>query len=327
MKLSGRVKCLLILFSLIFSVFLFSSCAATGNRQHSEAETGVQKQEAAAGQQAEPAQQESGPAEKKQAAEAAKAPAQAAQTSAEDTGDVYATIPKPFTAVQCGQCHESIYMELRSNGGKHKFVCRNCHKQFHSYNPVRNNWNEIMPKCSSCHNQPHGPKVTECLKCHQNPHTPLVIPYTKYVKSRCGKCHPGPASELKKYPSKHTKLGCARCHETHGQIPTCFKCHKPHIPNQGLAACKSCHPVHKPLQITYGKGNAATCATCHSGVYKEWKHTKSKHGKVDCAQCHPRHGEIPKCSKCHGQPHDPAMLKHFKKCLDCHINVHDLPTG
>jgi len=321
MRLTARVKCLLVLLCVMCPIVLFSSCAATGKG----VEEKVQANDTGAA---------APHAEKQASAIGASAahktalpkPAVSSSASVQAPGDVYATIPKPLTAVQCGQCHESIYMKLRINGGKHKFQCRNCHKKFHSYNPIRHNWNEIMPKCSSCHKQPHGPKLTQCLKCHQEPHTPMVIPYGKYVTSRCGMCHKGPASELKKYPSAHTRLGCAKCHETHGEIPTCFKCHKPHLPNQDLASCKSCHPVHEPLQIKYGKGNAATCATCHSKVYNEWKHTKSKHGKVDCAQCHPRHGYVPKCSKCHGKPHDPGMLRHFKKCLDCHINVHDLPT-
>ncbi len=325
MRLTSGIRYCFFGFSMIFSVFLIASCVAKGNAVQQEKKA---LEETAGSRQAAPAPAAKAD-NKDESAEQQAASQASSQSSAssEDTGDVYAQIPKPFTAVQCGQCHESIYMKLRSNGGKHKFVCRNCHKQFHSYNPVRNNWNEIMPKCSSCHNQPHGPGITACLKCHQEPHTPLVIKYNSYVTARCGKCHPGPAGELKKYPSKHTKLGCAKCHDQHGKIPSCFKCHQPHIPNQSLEACKSCHPVHKPLEITYGNGNARTCSTCHSTVYNEWKHTKSKHGKVDCARCHPKHGQIPKCAKCHGQPHDAAMLQHFKRCLDCHLNVHDLPTG
>ncbi len=324
MRLISGVRYGLLGLMVFFSIFLVSSCVARSSAVHNEENTeaalkGVETEKAAAS--------EAGSEKVASAPKAEEVPADTQPADTADSGDIYATIPKPLTAVQCGQCHESIYMKLRSNGGKHKFVCRNCHKEFHNYNPVRKNWNEIMPKCARCHNQPHGPGITACLKCHQEPHTPLVIPYNSYVTSRCGKCHPGPAGQLKKYPSKHTKLGCAKCHDKHGYIPSCFKCHKPHIPNQSLEACKSCHPVHKPLQITYGTGNAKTCSTCHKKVYNEWSHTRSKHGKVDCAQCHPKHGEIPKCSKCHGQPHDKAMLQHFKRCLDCHLNVHDLPTG
>ncbi len=239
---------------------------------------------------------------------------------------LYDGTPVALTPVQCGQCHGSIYNKLKHNGGKHRIMCSRCHESFHSYSPVRQNWNEIMPKCSQCHQQPHGPKQTDCLKCHQEPHTPLNVPYTGYLLSVCGDCHASPAEQIRKYPSAHTEQGCDGCHASHGEIPSCMDCHEPHVPDQPLEACKSCHPVHKPLEITYSEGNANTCNTCHSGVYDEWSHTQSKHGKVDCAACHVKHGAIPECSTCHGVPHDKRLLAKFPKCLECHINVHDLPV-
>ncbi len=314
MKSEAYVRPLLVLLCVICPMFIFSSCVAKGKAVNGDASVSHHEagaHEAAAGTSA----------EKSAAAETAPA----GDVSGSD--DLYASTPSPLTPVQCGQCHEGIYNKLRNNGGKHKFVCSNCHQSFHSYNPIRKNWNEIMPRCSSCHEEPHGARFTECLKCHQEPHTPLVIPYNGYLISECGNCHTSPARQLKQYPSAHTQQGCDACHASHGQIPSCFECHEPHIPDQDLQSCKSCHPVHKPLQITYGEGNARTCNACHSGVYDEWSHTESKHGKVDCAKCHPSHGEIPKCARCHGQPHDTGILKHFPRCLDCHINVHDLPSN
>ena len=310
MKLTMRAINLLL--CLTSSMFLAVSCVAKGNAVH---DTSASHETGAAAHHA-------------TAAKAASVQADTSTSSAhDDEDDLFAKEPVPLKPVQCGQCHEGIYNKLRNNGGKHKFVCSNCHETFHSYNPVKKNWNEIMPKCANCHDEPHGARFTECLKCHQEPHTPLMVPYNNYLISECGNCHTGPAGQLRKYPSAHTEQGCDACHQSHGQIPSCFECHEPHIPNQPLEACKACHPVHKPLQITYGKGNAQTCSACHSGVYDEWSHTKSKHGKVDCADCHTRHGEIPKCQRCHGQPHNAGILAQFPNCLDCHINVHDLPTN
>ncbi|MEJ2032756.1 MAG: cytochrome C [Deltaproteobacteria bacterium] len=215
--------------------------------------------------------------------------------------------PPPLTVAQCGQCHVGIFRNLKEAGGKHRFDCHRCHQQFHAYNPVKNNWAEIMPKCLRCHTEPpHGKQFTNCS---------------------CGKCHTQQNEELIKFPSAHTEQGCSTCHEVHGKIPSCLDCHEPHLDQQKMADCLGCHQAHKPLDIVFnGDVNAATCGTCHGDVYAKWKATTSKHGQVNCAECHTRHGFIPKCTSCHGQPHEANMLKKFPVCLDCHIDPHNLPV-
>ncbi|MDA8163894.1 MAG: hypothetical protein M0017_02515 [Desulfobacteraceae bacterium] len=241
--------------------------------------------------------------------------------------DPYAAAPQPLTVTQCGQCHPGVFRNLKENGGRHQFQCQNCHQQLHAFNPVKNNWAEIMPKCSQCHEQPHGDKVTECLKCHSNPHTPRKVAMDATLTAACGQCHSGPAGDLAAFPSAHTQQGCAACHQAHGQIPSCLDCHEPHVTGQEVAACLGCHPAHKPLQVTYDtKADPATCGSCHDKVYGEWRATASKHGKVNCAECHTSHGFVPQCASCHGQPHDAALLKKFQGCLACHIDVHNLPV-
>ncbi len=242
-------------------------------------------------------------------------------------GDMYAADPIPLTPVQCGQCHPAIYKGIKENGKKHRFDCQECHEQLHAYNPIRKNWNEIIPQCASCHDLPHGKDFPACLECHSDPHTPLMI-QSASIANVCGTCHVGPMEQLTKYPSVHTEQECATCHTSHGLIPSCMECHETHIPDQTLASCKACHPVHKPLEIVYDDSNAssATCGSCHEDVYGEWSGTVSKHGGVTCAACHNKHGLIPDCQKCHKEPHDQKMLKKFPNCLECHINVHDLPT-
>lgn len=243
--------------------------------------------------------------------------------------EMYASTPQPLTASQCGQCHPSLYANLKDNGGKHRFDCQKCHTAFHVYNPKKGNYDAIMPKCANCHTDPHGPKVTDCAGCHSNPHAPKKIAITTKLTGACVQCHPGPQEQLTKFPSKHTKVACTRCHTSHGYIPSCFNCHKPHHEGQKLDTCAKCHPVHRPLQITYEKDTpAVTCGSCHKKAFGDWKKTPSKHGKVNCAVCHHgKHKYVPKCTECHPAPHAKGILSRYPNCLTCHINVHDLPVG
>lgn len=242
--------------------------------------------------------------------------------------DQYASEPQPLTASQCGQCHVGPFNNLKDDGGRHRFACQKCHTVFHAYNPRKQNWDAIMPKCASCHQKPHGAKITDCAACHSNPHAPKKIGSTSQLAIACFDCHAPVREELLKFPSKHTKLACTVCHTSHGYIPSCLTCHKPHTPGQPLASCKACHPVHRPLQITYGKDvPSATCGACHSKVFNVWQHGTSKHKNVACVACHKdKHRFVPQCTSCHGKPHQQVIHDKFPRCLTCHIDVHDLPV-
>lgn len=242
---------------------------------------------------------------------------------------MYAQTPEPLTVTQCAQCHAGVFSKIKNDGGRHRIHCQDCHLEFHSYSPVKNNFQDIMPKCSQCHVDPHGPKFPACTTCHIIPHTPLNVPMNDLLQGECGNCHTGPSADLQKYPSAHTTaVQCSSCHHTkHGNIPSCMECHEPHIANQPVEACLSCHPVHSPLQISYGPGTETTCGACHEGVFSTWSASPSKHAGVACAECHETHGQIPECTMCHTQPHDPKMLAKFPRCLDCHIDAHNPPTN
>ena len=242
---------------------------------------------------------------------------------------LYSKAPQPLTVEQCGQCHPSVFQNIRENGGKHQFDCQRCHSAFHVFNPKKGNYDDIMPKCDTCHDQPHGAQVTDCLSCHSNPHTPRKVAMTATLAKACGQCHPGPQEQLTNFPSKHSKLACNLCHTAHGLIPTCFNCHKPHLAGQEVTTCTKCHPVHRPLQVTYPNDSpAATCGVCHTKVYNAWLKTASKHGKVNCALCHhTKHKYKPQCTECHTAPHSAGILARYPKCLTCHLDVHDLPVG
>ncbi len=262
------------------------------------------------------------------AAEIKPAPTAPAPVKAEkQVVDIYDTEPQPLTVAQCAQCHTTHFKALKKDGGRHKFDCQNCHQVFHAYNPLRNNYADLMPKCSDCHTLPHGKQFTDCLSCHQNPHTPRKVPMAAQLTSNCANCHTSPAEQLKQFPSKHTQQGCQTCHESHGYIPSCFNCHEPHYQAQPLETCAGCHPVHKPLQIAFkGDVELKTCSGCHDQVYTTWSTSKSKHGGVSCVTCHTQHGLIPKCNDCHGQPHSASLHTKFPQCLTCHLDPHNPPV-
>src|SRR6185369_5392626 len=244
------------------------------------------------------------------------------------TPEQYAVQPQPLTASQCAQCHTAQFQGIKDNGGRHRFACQSCHNLLHAYSPRKGNYDAIMPKCSSCHETPHGPKITECSACHANPHTPKKIAVTPQLANYCFDCHGSVRDQLATYPSKHTKVACTMCHTSHGFKPSCFTCHKPHVEGQTVPDCLKCHPVHQPRQIFFGKGEPSnTCATCHGKIFNKLSNSTSKHRAVACVTCHKdKHRYIPQCSDCHGLPHNKAFHEKFPRCLSCHIDVHDLPN-
>lgn len=246
------------------------------------------------------------------------------------TPELYANDPTPLTPAQCGQCHTAHFSSIKKDGARHQFDCQKCHTVIHSYNPTKGNYAALMPKCDSCHNQPHGKTMTDCATCHVNPHTPKKVAMGPRLFNNCTECHSGPKQQMAQFPSKHVKVNCQKCHTTHGYIPNCSACHKPHYQAQPFDSCTKCHPVHKPLQIEWPQKEIATpetCNACHAKVYTKWKASPSKHAKVACAQCHhTRHKFKPDCRECHKAPHPEGFIARYPKCLTCHIDVHDPPT-
>ncbi len=243
--------------------------------------------------------------------------------------ELYGTEPQPLTVTQCAQCHTSVFRSLKNDGGKHRFDCQKCHATFHAFNPKKGGWDEIMPKCSTCHADPHGAKIVDCANCHANPHAPKKVAMTARLTNACGDCHAEPRDQVVKFPSKHSKVACQKCHTSHGYKPVCSACHKPHFQGQEASTCIKCHPVHKPREITYANDTpAVTCGACHGKVYAKWQKTPSLHAKVNCATCHhSRHRYVPQCTECHPTPHKKEILAKFPKCLGCHLDVHDLPVN
>ncbi len=268
------------------------------------------------------------------------APAKADQQAAD--APLYTEAPRALTPVECGSCHSGEYMRLKESNSKHRFECTDCHEQLHAYVPTKNNYDEIIPKCASCHDLPHGEAFTKCLGCHQDPHTPLTIPFSgvsQKIKNKAGKdvvacevCHYNPeGKEFETYPTKHnTEVGCTGCHaDKHGVRPTCFDCHEPHVTGQVYADCLVCHRPHSAKNILqYPEDiNNNVCGSCHTGIYDSLQSNQTKHSALQCATCHVKHGQIPKCQDCHDEPHGAAVHKRFPNCLECHVDPHNLPVN
>ena len=244
---------------------------------------------------------------------------------------------QPLTAIECARCHPSVFQAIKKAGFRHQIECVRCHREFHVYNPRKQNYDEIMPKCIWCHQSATGgpfhgddPSVTPCLRCHGDPHKPLDITVSmSEIETVCADCHTKEGGEIAKYVSRHTTLvTCADCHaDRHGYIPECSECHENHSPQVEMATkdCMACHPVHKPLEITYTEATPSTlCAGCHKQAYNLLQQKTTRHTPVACVDCHPSHKEIPPCSRCHGEPHPKGM--NATDCGSCHGIAHDLLT-
>jgi len=260
--------------------------------------------------------------------------------------ELYSEEPRSLKPVDCGACHRGEYDRLKQSNSKHRFDCLNCHTQLHAYVPPKNNYQEIMPKCATCHGMQHGKAFPKCLQCHADPHSPKTIPFSgvqKKMKGPGGKmvvackvCHWNPeGKEMAEYPCKHNKeVGCTGCHidainaTQHGMKPTCFDCHEPHVTGQTYSDCLVCHRPHSAKNILKYPEDTPNnvCGSCHSGIYQDLQDNHTKHSDLQCATCHERHGQIPKCQDCHGEPHGAALHKKFPNCLQCHIDPHNLPV-
>lgn len=236
---------------------------------------------------------------------------------------------KPLTPAECGRCHMPFYNLIRKEGGKHQILCTDCHQQYHVYNPVKQNWVEIMPKCQRCHGLIHGKALAECSICHVEPHAPLRIPMSAFLEDNCATCHSEEGKEVNQFPSKHTEIGCSACHEKHAYIPSCMDCHEAHTASLTTnEQCLACHPVHSPTRrLKYASGMPnEICAACHGEIAGTLARNKSKHHDVACVECHGEHRYIPQCEMCHERPHSEVLLKKFPNCLQCHIDPHNLPA-
>ncbi len=249
-------------------------------------------------------------------------------TTTPSSAGPYATEIVPMTTAECGRCHVSIYNSIKTEGTKHQLECAKCHEQFHIYRPGKVEYDQILPQCAGCHQEPHGKEIIKCYECHAEVHTPAKITAGPIINESCVKCHNKERKQLKANPSKHTELDCFFCHSEHRYIPECMGCHESHTKEMVEADCHTCHPAHMPLQITYSADAPQTeCSFCHKKAYDDLQARNTKHTALTCAKCHPRHRQIPQCESCHGKPHKAAIHKAYSQCGECHDIAHSLPIA
>lgn len=239
-----------------------------------------------------------------------------------------------ITGDMCVNCHAEPPKALQNFPSKHTDLeCTDCHTS-HGF----------IPNCTDCHSDDGGepfhmnvPQTNQtCLSCHTSPHTPLKINYSEDTpQTMCGTCHKNESharvfATIRKANSKHnTEVTCANCHDEHGKIPNCSKCHDSDGHRAGLetADCLRCHTnPHDPLNITFQLDEPKKiCGGCHVEVYNTLMKSKTRHTNQSCAFCHPKHGQIPTCQKCHGVPHGEKMIKQFdNNCGTCHDIAHNI---
>ena len=187
----------------------------------------------------------------------------AAEAGESDEAALYQMDVRPLRPIECAQCHYPVFETIKNAGGRHQIDCVRCHREYHVYNPRKQNYDEIMPDCAWCHQSASGgafhgdhPNLTPCLNCHSDPHKPLTIPMSK-AETSCAFCHAKVNQELQSYPSKHTiQVACIDCHaDKHGYIPECNMCHESHSPGEDLSNQDGslCSPDSTNLPTVLGK--------------------------------------------------------------------------
>jgi hypothetical protein len=242
-----------------------------------------------------------------------------AQPAAAASGDV------KLNDDDCQKCHSTFVQQVEEAGAKHKteVTCLTCHDGTH---PPGVEKGTLIPNCSTCHEgEPHF-SLENCLGCHTNPHQPLNITFQGDVKAACNTCHSNVVDEVNAAPSAHAEVDCSYCHDKHGYKPDCLDCHEPHMEQQIFADCVKCHQVHQPLTLAYGTDIPnRECGACHDDIRTTLEAGASKHAGFDCVFCHAsKHGVVPQCQECHGEPHNQQMLSKFEGCNQCHQSAHSL---
>ncbi len=237
-----------------------------------------------------------------------------------------------ITADMCIMCHTGPPNELQKFPSKHSEVaCTDCHTT-----------HGLIPSCFNCHSEEGGEpyhltgvESSVCLGCHPV-HSPMEIKYQEDTPQQfCAPCHKNPSHErvlktVRAGNSLHnTEVTCASCHDQHGKIPDCSNCHDSEGHREALQTsdCLRCHTnPHDPMNLTFSQTEPKeSCAGCHGEVYDTLIKSETRHTKQTCTLCHPKHGEIPQCQRCHGVPHGEAMLQQFDgKCGGCHGIAHDV---
>ncbi len=173
-----------------------------------------------------------------------------------------------------------------------------------------------------------------CEKCHPNSELKGEMHANN---TQCSLCHFAHTKQQVNFEAigilTHKNLKCTACHGTEAevQIPSCTKCHTPHLKEAGWdnAVCLSCHndahlPTRKNISFAVDTPKKL-CSGCHAGEYKNLTTSGGKHNLLpSCASCHPSHEAKLSCWTCHGQILEDTR-KHFphqsNTCNLCHLRA------
>jgi predicted CXXCH cytochrome family protein len=252
----------------------------------------------------------------------------------------------------CVKCHTNVSFTNNPvclNSGK--VDCASCHAeqvdqyQLSTHGKLVNSGNVNAPYCNDCHGI-HGVKKKTDL---------TSLTFSRNIPELCGKCHREGEKAAETYEGKEHEIIKNYSMSIHGKG----------LLKSGLlvtATCISCHTSHRELPASdtlsavHDNNIAETCATCHLGIYEQFKTsihspevTKTDKELPNCKDCHRSHtinrvvedefreNIMDQCGRCHTEVTETyfdtfhgkvSKLGSVKtaKCHDCHGSHNILPT-
>lgn len=219
--------------------------------------------------------------------------------------------------IQCVKCHADVSVQkdpVCEDSGP--VDCSMCHEaevatfETGRHGTLLARGNEDVPYCTDCHGE-HG------MRSQAHPQSPTFV---RNVPALCGRCHEddGVAAQAGDGPIRHIVENYTMSIHGRGLIES------------GLlvtATCVDCHTAHRelpaddPASTVHPDQVAATCATCHAGVYEQFQ--RSVHSPLITET----EAELPACDDCHDS-HTITRVDEggfrqqvLDQCGDCHEKV------
>ena len=251
----------------------------------------------------------------------------------------------------CAMCHSNVF-RYENPPCKHvgEVDCGKCHAEASGafsasvHGKLGVQGNQAAPECTTCHG-------SHTIQRRSKIESPINI---RNIPALCGRCHREGESAAVLYRGEQHEIIASYKMSIHGKG----------LLESGLivtAVCTSCHTSHGELPATDAASSvspeniAATCGSCHAGIYEDFKlsvHSPEvtrtdKHLPV-CNDCHSSHtiGRVDavdfrtaimdRCGKCHKKLteayfdtyHGKVTLlgeERTAKCSDCHSAHKILP--
>ena len=256
--------------------------------------------------------------------------------------------------VDCKKCHADSYVKPINFS-----ECKNCHKDFHEGQFVKNG---VVQDCKTCHSLAEGFDISQfTIEEHEKTKFPLN---GSHLAVPCLACH----QENKKWNFKDIGTQCIDCHddvhkntisETIYPIQNCTVCHQTESWQEisfnhnktpwklegkhSEVNCNDCHWPDKNVALPKGlifKTLKSECNSCHENIHGNQFAIDQK---TDCKRCHDSEKWIPppffnhnntkfaltgkhaqiSCAECHKPQPEVSSILIYKinkhECKDCHI--------